>query len=288
MTISFVDGQNGSLSFYTREAEGARAAKSVEILRPGFSSVAQMLATPGFTWAHRGSGNGGMWPEMSLLAYTHAVRLGYGVLEVSLNRTKDGVWFGLHDTHLDRMALGVSTQTLDPINMTWAQVNAYQATQAGRQGGPQPFMRLDDIVAAYGNTHILLLDPKYRRNDRLSEFLDICVALGPNRVIIKADLDFPQAIIQAKARDPRFKGWGYFWGANGTHNNANFNTWVAAWDMVGCEWNDSQAIFNQIKALGKPIVAHIVENQSQYDTAITKGALGVQCGATHLIKSVGP
>lgn len=285
MDVSLGDGE--AVSFHTVEGGQLEAVRSAEFMPAGFDNVAHMLATPGFTWAHRGSGNGGRWPEMTLLAYTHAVRLGYGVLEVSLNRTSDGVWFGLHDVTLDRVALGVPGSTLEPTQMTWAQVQQYTVTQPGRVGNPQPFMRIEDLLEAYGDTHLFLLDPKYRRNDRLSEFLDLAQSIGPDRCIIKGDLDFTATITQAKARDPRFKGWGYFWGANGTQNNASFNTWVDAWDMVGCEWNDSQAIYDQIKARGKPVVAHIVENQGQYNTAISRGAVGVQCGATHLIEAVG-
>ena len=290
MTKDILLGPDGlPVEFYTPEVEGPRKAKSVEVMSTGFKSVAHMLATPGFTMAHRGSGNGGRWPEMTLLGYTQAVRLGYGVLEVSCNRTSDGVWFGMHDQYLDRIALGTNGTTLNPINMTWAQVNQYVVNQAGRVKSPQPIMRLDELIEAYGDTHILLMDPKYRRNDRLPEFFDIMQSIGPDRAIIKADLDFPWAITELKKRDPRFKGWGYFWatGSPALNNDPQFDSWVAAWDFIGPEWSDPQAVYDRITALGKPIIAHIAESQAQYDTAISKGAIGVQCGAIQLITAVG-
>lgn len=288
MTASVVSPDGEELTLGTSESEGMRPLKRLDVMRPGFDSVAHMLATPGFTWAHRGSGNGGRWPEMTLLAYSQAVRLGYGVLEVSMNRSSDGVWFGLHDTHLDRVALGTNTTTLQPTAMTWSEISSYQVTQPGRQKNPQPFMRIEELLEAYGDSHIFVLDPKYRRNDRLSEFLDLCEDIGPDRCIIKADLNFPKAINDAKARNHRFKGWGYFWESGNPALNEDplFDSWVSQWDLVGCEWQDSQGIFDRIENLGKPVVAHIVQSQSQYNTAIAKGAIGVQCGATHEITPV--
>lgn len=59
-----------------------------------------MLSQPMFYVAHRGGSR--EWPEMSLHAYTQAGFWGVGALEVSLARTSDGVWFGLHDADINR------------------------------------------------------------------------------------------------------------------------------------------------------------------------------------------
>ena len=42
--------------------------------------------------------------------------------------------------------------------MTWAEVQEYQITCG--PGGAQPYMRLQDLLEAYGRSHVLILDPK--------------------------------------------------------------------------------------------------------------------------------
>jgi glycerophosphoryl diester phosphodiesterase len=54
-----------------------------------------LLDTRPFYVAHRGGSAD--WPEQSMLAYRSAVACGVDALEVSLARSADGVWFGLHD-----------------------------------------------------------------------------------------------------------------------------------------------------------------------------------------------
>jgi hypothetical protein len=52
------------------------------------------------------------------------------------------------------------------------------------------------------------------------------------------------------------------------------------------EYNASQAIWDEAKLLGKPIVAHIVPSQAGYDAAILKGAIGAQVSGVDNVKPI--
>ncbi|MGC3954647.1 MAG: glycerophosphodiester phosphodiesterase family protein [Propionicimonas sp.] len=243
----------------------------------GYPTVADMLAEPEFFWAHRGGS--ASWPEHSLHAYTQSALRGFGALEIPLARTLDGVWFGCHDQYLDRVALGTATQTLDPTAMTWAQVQQYQIV-VGAAGAPQPFLRLDDLIDAYGGSHILVVDPKYALA-HLAEMFDLLDSrLGPQRVVVKYFYDNASVVTLATTRG--YTSWGYVYAANLT--NPNLAARCAPWTLLGMDWNASPADWATIGALGKPVIAHICANQAAVDTARSRGAAGYMCSGTGLIQ----
>ena len=65
------------------------------VLDFGYPSVQDMLTQPEFYSAHRGGSADD--PEMTMQAYRNSAKRGYGALEISLARSSDGIWFGLHD-----------------------------------------------------------------------------------------------------------------------------------------------------------------------------------------------
>jgi len=269
------NGSGQPVTVYYKTASGARTPSGFFPMRKGFDSVSQMLAKPGFTWAHRGgSGN---FPEMSLYGYTQSVARGYGVLEVSLARTSDGVWFGLHDQTTDRTSGGTFGNA---SSQTWAQIQAQQNT-LGPQGAPQPYMRWEQLIATYGSTHIIVADPKYALASYRVEFLNMVNRdLGPTRAIIKFSGSGSGAVFLSNAAKAMgFETWGFFYAADASAaqgGNGNLQTWGNEWTLIGMEYTASQAIFNEALAFGKPVIAHIVPNQAGYDAAIAKGAVGAQ------------
>ncbi|WP_435747557.1 glycerophosphodiester phosphodiesterase [Nocardioides sp. SYSU DS0663] len=75
--------------------------------RTGFAYLDEVLATPGsvLAFAHRG---GAYHPEIeglenTLVAFEHAVALGYDYLETDVHVSADGVLLAFHDTVLDRV-----------------------------------------------------------------------------------------------------------------------------------------------------------------------------------------
>lgn len=270
-------------TFYT-DASGVRTPENIIPVLKGFDSVSDMLATPGFTWAHRGGSIS--WREMSLHGYTQCVVRGYGVLEVSLARTSDGVWFGLHDQTTDRTSGGTYGNA---SSQTWAQIQAQQIVVGG-SGAPQPYMRWEDIVAAYGSTHILVVDPKYTWANQV-EFLNMVENdIGPERAIIKySGGGSGAAALSAAAQARGFETWGFFYAGDasaGLGGSGALQTWGPSWTLIGMDYTASQAVWDEALALGKPVIGHITPNQAAYDMAIAKGAVGVQVSGVATVAPV--
>ena len=278
------DGLGQEVKVYSTVASGVSSPIDITPVRRGFNSVAEMLATPGFTWAHRGGSIS--WREMSLHAFTQSVVRGYGVLEVSLGRTSDGVWFGLHDQTTDRTSGGTYGNA---SAQTWAEVQE-QSIVVGGSGIPQPYMRWEEVVAAYGSTHVLVVDPKYTWSHQ-AEFLNMVhTDIGPERAIIKySGGGSGAAALSTSAQALGFETWGFFYAGDASATlggNGALQSWGPSWTLIGMEYGASQAIWDEALALGKPVIGHIAPSQAAYDTAIAKGAHGVQVSGVSVVRPV--
>lgn len=274
------DGAGAAVAMFTITEDGPRTPSDVVPMASGFTTVAQMLATPGYTIAHRAGSL--RYPECSLDATTQAIRHGYGAIEISLARTSDGVWFGLHDQDINRCS-GVSGLPAASA-MTWAQVQNY-LNYSGSRGLPgRPYMRIEEYLEKYGDDVVSFLDPKYAHspNSSRNEFFAFCDQLGPEKVVVKYSGDNVSFANAAKARG--YTTWGYFYAAS--LPDPNFDAQAAAWDILGMSWDATQFDWDFIKAKGKPVLGHIAPSQAAYDQAIARGAAGVMCSATHLIAPV--
>lgn len=263
--VKLQSGANAYLSFTRGDTRVAPV--KLRTVHRGFNDITEMLATPGFTWAHRGLTT---FAEESMFAYTESVFIGHGGLEVSFGRTSDGVWVGTHDNTLNRV---VATTGLPAISaMTWADVQALTINIG--VGAPQPFMRWEQIRDAYGRSHVLILDPKnYNWGTYQTEFLNMCDELGPNRVIVKQYASDVSLATAAAGRG--YTTWGHTF--DDFMADPNLNTYLAAWSLLGIDYSSSQEDWNVLLATGKPVVGHVADNQAAYNTCITKGASGVQC-----------
>lgn len=278
------DGNGNEVLIYHMTAQGARTPGGVVKMRRGFSSVAQMLATHGATWAHRGGS--ASYPEMSLHGYTQSVARGYGVLEISMARTSDGVWFGLHDQTTNRTSGGTFGNA---SSQTWAQIQAQQ--NIAGPGDPQPYLSWDDLLEKYGSTHIIMADLKHALAGFRTEFLNMVYNdLGPTRAIIKfSGSGSGAAVLSNEARALGFETWGYFYAADASvalGGNGNMQTWANNWTLLGMEYGASQAIWDEALAFGKPVYGHIAPNQAAYDSAMAKGASGVQVSGVGVVAPV--
>jgi len=252
--------------------------------KPGFSSVPQMLATPGATWAHRGGSANR--PEMSEYAYDQAVLAGYGALEFSANRTSDtgGIWVGVHDASLNRTS---QTSGLPDIStMTWAQVQAYQNT-LNSAGTPRPYYRLDTFLDKFTPTHVAIVDPKHAIGTYNTEFLNLLDAHGgPSKIVVKFYGAGSGAVALADAAAARgYQTWGYFYDTDVT--SGELAAWQSHWSILGVNYDAPQSAWDAVLAYGKPVVGHIAGSQANYDTAISRGARMVQCANVDGIRAVG-
>ncbi len=254
----------------------------LRILKPGYSTVAAMLASNPFYVAHRGGSRD--FPEMSLYAYGQSALRGYGALEISLARTSDGVWFGLHDQDINRTSgttgLGAAS------TMTWAQIQGYQilGSMAANNTGQaaRPYMRLEEIISLYYPSHVLFLDIKYASAFQ-AEFISKINALPgtpQDHIVGKAfgvGASFTNAMHAAG-----YKTWGYFYEADYTGGTLASNQ--ANWDILGMDYGASPAAWAAVTGYGKPVIGHICPTTTAKNTAIGYGAVGVMCsGAINIV-----
>ncbi len=250
--------------FYTSATNTISTPKEVRPVPTGYATVSAMLAQTPFYIAHRGGSDD--WPEMSLYAYTQSAFWGMGALEVSLGRSSDGVWFGLHDATLDRTS-GITGFTASAH--TWAEIQQYQITI--KPSNPQPYMRFEEILATYYNSHVIMVDPK-NATAFISEMLNMMDAMPgtpTNKFIVKYYGVSTNVSTPAHARG--YKTWGYFYQVD----SANFAAYQGNWDLLGMDYNADQATWTSILSYGKPVIGHTIPNLTAANTAFGYGASGL-------------
>lgn len=256
--------------------------KGMRAMLPRYQTVSQMLAEPEFFWAHRGGSLD--FPEMSSFAYGQSALLGYGCLELSLARTSDGVWFGLHDADINRTS--GTTGLAAASSMTWAQVQGYQiigsmATNNPTQQG-RPYAKLQDILDAYAH-HLFVIDIKYANAYR-EELLDILDTYGgPARFIGKAY--GPGISSYATSLTARgYQSWGYFYASD---VSALTSAIVNQWTIIGMDYTASQADWTTVanyRTNGQRMTAHICPNAAAITTARSLGATGFMVSGVVAVK----
>lgn len=263
--------------FYTSATDTLSVPAEVRPFPTGYASVADMLAQPTFYLAHRGGG--GNWPEMSLHAYTQSGFWGVGAMELSLARTSDGVWFGLHDATLDRTS---GTSGFVASEHTWAEVQAYQITAADTTNPSQstrPYATFDDIMDAYYSSHVFFIDIKDAVSHR-EELLDMMDALpGTPTDRLVAKYYGPATTWATSARARGYQTWGYFYEVN----LANLATYEGFYDILGMEYGALQSTWDVINGFGKPVIGHVIVNSTQATTALSKGAEGLMVSGVEAV-----
>jgi glycerophosphoryl diester phosphodiesterase len=107
------------------------------------------LDHPGpIAFAHRGGA--GEFPENTMAAFEHAVRLGYRYLETDVHVTRDGVLLAFHDHVLDR----VTDRHGTIATSSWAEI------RAARIAGTHAIVRLDELLDAFPDQRFNI-DPKH-------------------------------------------------------------------------------------------------------------------------------
>lgn len=282
LTVTYSSAQDSNGWAVQIAIPGTAPASSL----PGFSSVTQMLATPGATWAHRGGSAN--WPEMSEYAYDQAVLAGYGALEFSAQRTNDGggtgTWIGSHDPTPNRTSQTTGAPAYSTMSYTTL-LATYQNT-LNAAGTPRPYYRLVDFLDKFTPTHVVIVDPKDELA-RVTEFLNLLDAHGGNtKIVVKFYGAGTGAAALADAATARgYQTWGYFYEADIA--SGELAAWQSHWSLLGMEYGASQGAWDTILAHGKPVVGHIAGSQANFDTAISKGARMVQSANVSGIRAVG-
>ena len=124
------------------------------------------LDHPGpLAFAHRGGA--GDWPENTMPAFEHAVRLGFRYLETDVHATADGVLLAFHDDHLDRV-----TDRTGEIGAL-----PHREVAAARVDGREPIPLLEDLLSSFPDVRVNI-DPKHDASvEPLIEVLRRCDAV---------------------------------------------------------------------------------------------------------------
>lgn len=278
LTVKYTSAQDtlsNATLYYTSATNTLATPSEVRPFPAGYSSVNTMLNTTPFYAAHRGGSKN--WPEMSLYSYTQAGFWGVGALELSLSRTSDGVWFGLHDATLDRTS---GTSGFTASAHTWAEVQQYMITAAETNDTSQPtrpYARWEEIMAAYYSTHVIFIDPKeaYAYTSELLTMMDAMPGNPRQRFIAKGYGVSGNAgnttgwAYEAAARN--YQTWGYFYQAD----SANIDAYQGRWTILGMDYAADQATWTTIKGYGKKVIGHVVPTAAAATTALSKGADGL-------------
>lgn len=257
-------------------------AQRVEVVPSGPGTVWEWQAAKPLYSAHRGGSL--HWPEHSLRAYTQAALNGFPCFEVSLARTSDGVYVCNHDASLNAVVWGGVTGLPDISTMTWVQVQQYSL--GGPSGflerGPEPVLRLDELLKHYGKSHVFMIDPKSIPSTYYPEILDFLDLHGGNsRFIGKwvgTNVPWSQAL-----KDRGYESWGAFYAADWTPGTGFNVAWADQWSMLGLDYSASQAHWDEITATGKPVLAHVCPDQAAVEIGRAKGASGFQCSGIDAI-----
>lgn len=239
-------------------------------------TVAGLLAIPHFSVAHRGCDRS--WPEMSLYAYERSVEAGFDALELSLARTVDGVWFGLHDDALDRTSHVVQKIA---SGMTWAEVQSYRILGSNAVDDPtqpdRPYMRWEELVDRYYGSRVIFVDPKSgltHAGELLKKMTSlsgtpqdhlVCKGYG-----ISGNADGSAGWAKL-AKDNGFARWGYFYESDVPRLGA----YQGRWDLLGMSWSAPDSAWSAVLSFGKPVIGHVAPSTAAAKAALGKGAVGV-------------
>lgn len=240
------------------EANGDETPAHMRAVPRGYPDIGTMMISKGFIVAHRGGSVS--WPEASIRAYTNSVMYGAGALEVSCQRSKDGIWFLNHDRTLKRTD---PTAPNTPVTeMTWEEIRQYKTVG-------EPIMKVEEYFRAYGSSHITVLDPKYSAV-QWQELKQFFPADAKSRIIWKFSVDATWLVNQWKSDG--WKCWGYSYPDHVA--DGRLNGWAGPWDYLGMSFEADTETWKKTLALGKPVWGHICATKEQYNQAIQKGAAG--------------
>lgn len=214
-----------------------------------------MNAAPTYT-AHRGGSVS--WVEETADAYAHSAAWNPNLaLEFSMWQTSDGIWVGSHDQNTSRM-FGTSVDI--PTN-TYATLAPLRTTVGGF-----PIFKLTDFLALYGGKRILVLDNKGGQNQ--AALLTLLSSYGGASWNILKTYAPGGNSITGTGRSAGYKVWGYYFDAD-TPNLASTH---ANFDILGEDYNATQATWTQVMSYGQPTWAHILNNAAARTTSDSKAS----------------
>lgn len=242
--------------------------------------------------AHRGGSRN--YKDMTLRGYTQSLIAGATALEVSVARTSDGVYFGLHDDTLNRTTPSLAAN-YKPAEHTWAEISQLKQTAPATNDtrfGDDVYWRFSDLVQ-YHPTTTYFVDLKVIGSQYWDEFLNYLLTFpdATNTFVIK--YFHTGTSLALKARALGFKSWGYAYEADVNFtNDVQLEATAYAWTYLGMDYQASAYAWERTRAIAgvrsQLIIGHICPTVEDVNTCFDRGARGAMVsGINELINSYG-
>lgn len=240
---------------------------------PAGPVIDRFLASKPFYVAHRLGGT--EYPEFTRQGLDASLAAGFKALELSVRRCSTGEFVLIHDWVTTRTVPGTDYQIW---NTPWSVLSGLQQASGG-------FLRLTDVVGSVGDDIVLAIDHKATSDkatasqgdmdseQELFDYLDT-IPNAKGRVLIKHFVNGGVAT-RAKAKGYKTMCMMYPNEVNGAD--------LSLFDVLGMEWNAEQGVWDTLKAMGKPLIAHIITTKQQADTALARGATGLMASVPSVI-----
>lgn len=248
---------------------GSAATPATSPVGPGPGTgltVPQLFNLPRFYIAHRGGS--ASFPEMTFAAYQASVAAGMLALEVSVHRSKDGVFVCCHDPNT-KAATGVD---MEIAGSTWAQLSKLKV-RARKPDGPipqAPLTRLETVLQAYGGSKVIFLEDKTQKH---ADALLALVARYPHperHFVWKVSGVADPGIVRA-GKAAGLTSWGYWFAAD----MKRFAATHGPYDTLGLDYRCSATDAAAMRATRKLLIGHIVSIRRQIDKVIADGCRGL-------------
>lgn len=251
----------------------AGTRKSVVSKPEAGPDIDRFLSSKPFYVAHRLGGT--EYPEFTRQGLDASLRAGFKALELSVRRCSTGEFVLIHDWVTTRTVPGTDYQIW---NTPWSTLSGLQQASGG-------FMRLTDVVGSVGQDIVLAIDHKVTSSKptgsqgdmdsekELFDYLDT-IPNAKDRVLIK---QFVNGGVAARAKAMGYKTMCMM------YPNEVAGADLSSWDVLGMEWNADQAVWDTLKATGKPLIAHIITTKQQADMALARGATGLMASVPSVV-----
>ncbi len=233
----------------------------------GIHTLADLLSTPSFYIAHRGSGDN--WPEHTMRAYAGSVAAGLKALEVSVWATADGVLVCHHDANTKRMT-GFDMTIPRASYAALASLRNNARAWLGPASSLEPIPTLKQVLNAYAATHVIFIEDKEGTNT------EALLALMDSYPDSRDHFVWKQPGTSTDHREAHASGyttWGYF----GTADLDKAGQYLDAVDLLGVPSSAPDDTVRQFVATGRPVIAWEVHRRSERDRLLSLGVRGMMC-----------
>lgn len=260
-------------TLWVRDRGGDRWVAGTRKPAPAGPVIDRFLASKPFYVAHRLGGT--EYPEFTRQGLDASLAAGFKALELSVRRCSTGEFVLIHDWVTTRTVPGTDYQIW---NTPWSVLSGLQQASGG-------FLRLTDVVGSVGDDIVLAIDHKATSDkatasqgdmdseQELFDYLDT-IPNAKGRVLIKHFVNGGVAT-RAKAKGYKTMCMMYPNEVNGAD--------LSLFDVLGMEWNAEQGVWDTLKAMGKPLIAHIITTKQQADIALARGATGLMASVPSVI-----